>query len=110
MQTSAAERMRWMRARRKAQRSAPILYEREDWRLFIDPQTLPQKAGCEPDQIGVTALHGQRQRPRTCSEGTCSRACTQGVRLFHKVVLAVNGEAAATEAVALAVEHPLDEY
>ena len=52
MQTPAAERMRRMRARRKAQPSGPILYGRADWKLFLDPQTLPQKAGCEPSQIG----------------------------------------------------------
>ena len=52
MQTPAAERMRRMRARRKAQPSGPILYQRADWQLFLDPQTLPQKAGCEPNQIG----------------------------------------------------------
>ena len=52
MQTPAAERMRRMRARRKAQPSGPILYQRADWKLFLDPQTLPQKAGCEPSQIG----------------------------------------------------------
>src|SRR6516225_6980464 len=56
MQTPAAERMRRMRARRKAQPSAPILYERADWKLFLDPQTLPQKAGCEPDQIGRVVI------------------------------------------------------
>ena len=52
MSTPAAERMRRMRARRKSQSSAPILYERADWKLFLDPQSLPQKAGCEPDEIG----------------------------------------------------------
>ena len=50
--TSAATRMARMRARRKAAKTAPILYERADWKLFIEPQTLPQKAGCEPDQMG----------------------------------------------------------
>jgi hypothetical protein len=52
MPTPAAERMRRMRARRNTVLTGPILYEREDWRLFVDPHTLPQKAGCEPDQIG----------------------------------------------------------
>ena len=56
MQTAAAERMRRMRARRKAEQDAPILYEREDWKLFIDPQTLTQKAGCEPNQIGRVVI------------------------------------------------------
>ena len=52
MPTPAADRMRRMRERRRAQQIPPILYERADWKLFLDPQTLPQKAGCEPDQIG----------------------------------------------------------
>ena len=52
MPTPAADRMRRMRERRKTQSTAPILYERSDWKLFLDPRTLPQKAGCEPDQIG----------------------------------------------------------
>jgi hypothetical protein len=30
----------------------PLLLERPDWRLFIDRHTLPQKAGCEPQQLG----------------------------------------------------------
>jgi hypothetical protein len=52
-QTAAAERMRRMRERRKgAVFAAPIIYERHDWRLFCDRLTLPQKAGCEPGQIG----------------------------------------------------------
>jgi hypothetical protein len=57
MTTPAAERMRRMRARRQAKETAPpILFERADWRLFLDQQTLPQKAGCEPDQIGRVIL------------------------------------------------------
>ena len=56
METLAAERMRRMRERQKAQKTAPILYERADWKLFLDPRTLPQKAGCEPDQIGRVVL------------------------------------------------------
>jgi Histidine kinase-, DNA gyrase B-, and HSP90-like ATPase len=53
--SGAAERMRRMRERRKGA-AAPILYERPDWRLFIDKRTLPQKAGCEPAQIGRVVL------------------------------------------------------
>jgi hypothetical protein len=30
---------------------SPILYEREDWKLFLDPQMLAQRAGCVPHQI-----------------------------------------------------------
>jgi hypothetical protein len=52
MAASAAERMRRMRSRRATLAPAPILYEIEDWREFLDPHTLPRKAGCEPDQIG----------------------------------------------------------
>jgi DNA topoisomerase VI subunit B len=51
---TAAERMRRMRERSKG--AVPILYERPDWRLFIDPRTLPQKAGCEPHEIGRVIL------------------------------------------------------
>jgi len=53
---TAAERMRRMRARKKAAAASPILYERPDWRLFIDKRTLPQKAGCEPWQLGRAVL------------------------------------------------------
>ena len=56
MPTPAAERMRRMRARRKTASGVPIFYERADWKLFLDPQTLTQKAGCEPDQIGRVVL------------------------------------------------------
>jgi hypothetical protein len=56
MPTPAAERMRRMRQRRKTQSTAPILYERSDWKLFLEPETLPQKAGCEPHQIGRAIL------------------------------------------------------
>jgi hypothetical protein len=52
MPTPAAARMRRMRERRRLRSSAPILYARADWKLFLDPHTLPQKAGCEPDEIG----------------------------------------------------------
>ena len=57
MQTKAAERMRRMRARHKAGAAVePLLFERSDWQLFTDPRTLPQKAGCEPQQIGRVLL------------------------------------------------------
>ena len=52
MQTAAAERMRRMRVRRAGAARSPLLYERDDWRLLIDPRTWPQKAGCSPGQIG----------------------------------------------------------
>jgi hypothetical protein len=44
--------MRRMRERQRAKAAAPLIYERQDWHLFVDRQTLPQKAGCEPIQIG----------------------------------------------------------
>jgi hypothetical protein len=46
--TSAAERMRRMRAR---QATEALLYQRDDWQLFLDLSTLPQKAGCQPGEI-----------------------------------------------------------
>jgi hypothetical protein len=53
MQTAAAERMRRMRARRTGQDGrSPLIFEREDWRLLIEPRSWAQKAGCRPNQIG----------------------------------------------------------
>jgi hypothetical protein len=54
--TPAANRMRRHRERLKAQSSAPLLFERSDWQLFLDPKTLPQKGGFGPDQIGRAIL------------------------------------------------------
>ena len=51
MPTAAAQRMRRMRTHRRTASSVPLLYERADWKLFVDPQTLPRKAECEPRQI-----------------------------------------------------------
>jgi hypothetical protein len=57
MITAAAERMRRMRARRQADRSSkPILYETEDWQDFLKPESLPRKAGCQPNEIGRVIL------------------------------------------------------
>jgi hypothetical protein len=54
---TAAERQRRKRARdRAAAAQAPLLFETQDWQLFLRPETLPQKAGCEPDQIGRVVL------------------------------------------------------
>jgi hypothetical protein len=44
---AAAERKRLERERREP---APIIHETADWRLFLDPDTLPQKACCQPDE------------------------------------------------------------
>jgi hypothetical protein len=46
--TSAAERKRQQRER---DRQSDLLYERTDWSLFLDPSTLPQKAGCYPADL-----------------------------------------------------------
>ena len=55
---SSAERVRRYRERQRfaAERRPPLIFERPDWRLFIDARTLPQKAGCEPGQIGRVIL------------------------------------------------------
>jgi hypothetical protein len=45
--TSAAERKRQQRQRDRQ----PLFYEREDWSLFLDEATLPQKAGCYPGDL-----------------------------------------------------------
>ena len=51
--TSAAERKRQQRERERGQ---PLVYETEDWRLFTDLATLPQKAGCQPAYLGEIIL------------------------------------------------------
>jgi hypothetical protein len=43
--TPGAERKRQQRAR------DALLFERDDWRLFLDSATLPQKAGCQPAML-----------------------------------------------------------
>jgi hypothetical protein len=49
--TSAAERKRRQRACDRE-----MLFERPDWRLFLDPATLSQKAGCHPDKLCKVVL------------------------------------------------------
>ena len=49
--TPAAERKRQQR-----QRDQALLFERDDWRLFVDPATLPQKAGCQPANLRQIVL------------------------------------------------------
>src|ERR1700712_260168 len=51
--TSAAERKRQQRERERGQQ---LIYETEDWRLFTDRATLPQKAGCQPAYLGEVVL------------------------------------------------------
>lgn len=51
---SAAERKRRQRERermRQAGGEPPVLFENEDWQLFLDWDTLPQKAGCYPHRL-----------------------------------------------------------
>ena len=43
------------RKRQQRQREA-LLFERDDWRLFIEPATLPQKAGCQPSNLRQIVL------------------------------------------------------
>jgi hypothetical protein len=49
--TSAAERKR-----RQRDRDQQLIYRIEDWRLFTDLATLPQKAGCQPEYLGEIVL------------------------------------------------------
>src|SRR6516165_12810710 len=49
--SAAAERKRRQRARDRE-----LLYSRDDWQLFLDPATLPQKAGCQPWQLRAAVL------------------------------------------------------
>ena len=48
--TPAAERKRQQRAR------DALLFERDDWSLFLDPATLQQKAGCQPEDLRQIVL------------------------------------------------------
>jgi hypothetical protein len=50
---SAAERQRQHRERR---RQATTLFTRTDWQLFLEPRTLPQKAGCQPGDLRALVL------------------------------------------------------
>jgi hypothetical protein len=51
--TAAAERKRQQRQREREQE---LIYETEDWRLFTDLATLPQKAGCQPEDLRKVVL------------------------------------------------------
>ena len=51
--TPAAERKRRQRQREREQK---LIYETEDWRLFTDLATLPQKAGCQPEDLRKIVL------------------------------------------------------
>jgi hypothetical protein len=59
MASAAAERMRRKRERDKAAKvgvAEPLLFETPDWHLFLGRHTLPQRAGCQPNQIGRVIL------------------------------------------------------
>jgi Histidine kinase-, DNA gyrase B-, and HSP90-like ATPase len=49
--TPAAERKRQQRERDRG-----LVYQREDWQLFLDPSTLSQKAGCQPEDLRCIVL------------------------------------------------------
>jgi signal transduction histidine kinase len=49
----AAERKRRQRERA---RSAALLYSRDDWQLFLDTATLPQKSGVQPRDLPALVL------------------------------------------------------
>lgn len=42
--------------RKRRQRKRELIYERDDWQLFLDLATLPQKAGCYPFQLNQIVL------------------------------------------------------
>src|SRR3954471_3628329 len=44
------------RKRHQRERDKQLIYETEDWRLFTDRTTLPQKAGCQPAYLGEIVL------------------------------------------------------
>lgn len=44
------------RKRKQRERDHALLFERDDWRLFTDPTTLPQKAGCQPANLRQIVL------------------------------------------------------
>src|SRR5688572_13843946 len=44
------------RKRRQRERERGLVYETEDWQLFLDLATLPQKAGCQPYNLRKVVL------------------------------------------------------
>ena len=50
-----AERKRRQRQKEKAT-AEPMLFTRPEWRLFTDCSTFPQRAGCQPNEVGRLAL------------------------------------------------------
>ena len=60
-QRAKRERARELQSRARVllderQRDQALLFERDDWRLFVDPATLPQKAGCQPANLRQIVL------------------------------------------------------
>lgn len=54
---TAAERKRGQRERERMRaNAATLMFERPDWSLFMDLDTLGQKAGCQSHQIGALVL------------------------------------------------------
>jgi hypothetical protein len=54
--TSVRERNKERKRLQRARAQAELIYERDDWQLFLDPATLPQKAGCQPDELAALVL------------------------------------------------------
>ena len=76
---SATERKRRQRERERSQANTDtLMFERPDWSLFMDLETLGQKAGCQSHQIGAlvlrelvdNALDASAQVTMTCDDGT----------------------------------------
>ena len=63
--TPAIERKRQQRERDRA----ALLYERDDWQLFLDPATLPQKAGCQPSRLREIVLKEVVDNALDCGAG-----------------------------------------
>src|SRR5689334_10783938 len=54
---TSAERVRRHREKKRAEAAATaLLFERPDWRLFTQIETLPQKAGCHPSDLRALAI------------------------------------------------------
>src|SRR4051812_30836490 len=49
--TSAASAAERKRRQRERERAKALMFERDDWALFLDLSTLPQKAGCQPTEL-----------------------------------------------------------
>ena len=69
---SAAERKRDQRAR---DAKNGLLFERQDWMLFLSPATLPQKAGCQPGDL----------RALCCARSPTMRSTKERTNQFAKI-------------------------